>query len=60
MFYPIVKKQESLLNDIRSNPERSLYCIDWDDENPMEVYGEYIDLNYSKIEILYTPCDYLH
>ena len=35
MFYPIVMKSESLLKDIKSNPERGLYCINWDDEDPI-------------------------
>ena len=45
---------------MRSDPERGLFCIDWDDDDPIEIYGDEIDMNYSRLEILLTPCNYIH
>ena len=45
---------------MKEDPERGLYCIDWDDDEPLELIGEYNDDNYKQIEILFVPCNYLH
>ena len=45
---------------MRSDPERGLYCIDWNDEDPILIYGKEIDMNYSRLEIVFLPCNYLH
>ena len=45
---------------MRSDPERGLYCIDWNDEDPTLIYGKEIYMNYSRLEIIFLPCNYLH
>ena len=39
-FYTIKSDQESELNDIRANPDRGFFCLDWDDSDPLKIYGE--------------------
>ena len=38
-FYPIQEESAGLLKEIRSDPERGFYCLDWDEKDPIEIYG---------------------
>ena len=38
-FYQIEQTQESLLSEIRKDPDRGFYCIDWNDDDPYQIYG---------------------
>ena len=38
-FYPIEDASTTTLKDIRSDPNRGFYCLDWDESEPLEVYG---------------------
>ena len=59
-FYPVIKQSEKTLRDIRSDPERGMFCLDWDDEDPIEVIGSEIDNNYTRLEVVLVPCNYVH
>ena len=36
-FYPIKNIQTNLLKAIKEDPERGMYCIDWNDDEPFEI-----------------------
>ena len=38
-FYPIEGYQESILEDIKRDPERGFFCIDEDEDLELELYG---------------------
>ena len=38
-FYQIEKNQAKELDEIKRDPKRDFYCLDWEDENPFEIYG---------------------
>ena len=39
-FYPIRSGQESQLKDIQEDADRDFFCFDWDDENPLYIFGD--------------------
>ena len=60
-FYPVVKQSATQLNAIRSDPERGMLCIDWDDEDePIEIMGDEAEDNYIRFDAVLTPCNYVH
>ena len=44
---------------IRADPNRGMFCLDWDKEDLL-IYGNERKSEYQRIEILMTPCNYLH
>lgn len=39
-FYPVKRQSADLLKEIREDPERGLFCIDWNNEDePIEIAG---------------------
>ena len=38
-FSPIVKHQENFLQKVKNDSEYSLYCLDWDSNDPFVIYG---------------------
>ena len=49
-----------MLKALREDPERGMYCIDWVDDDPIEVFGYEFDDNYTAIDVILVPCNYLH
>ena len=49
-----------MLKSIRENPERGFYCIDWADDNPYQIVGSEFDDNYTHLDIVLVPCNYMH
>ena len=38
-----------------------MFCIDWNNaDEPIQIGGEYEDDNYSELDIILAPCDYIH
>ena len=37
-----------------------MFCLDWDDDDPIEVIGTEIDNDYTRLEVVLTPCNYVH
>ena len=37
-----------------------MYCMDWNDDDPFEITGALNDDDYTRIEIMIAPCNYLH
>ena len=45
---------------MRADPNRGMYCIDWYEEEPIVIGGEYEDDYYSELDIILAPCNYVH
>ena len=45
---------------MKADPERGMYCISYDEDEPIELIGEWFDDNYARMEILFSPCNYVH
>ena len=37
-----------------------MYCIEWSDDEPVEVYGYEHEEDYSRLDVALLPCNYLH
>ena len=37
-----------------------MFCLDWNDEDPFEILGTEQDDEYTRIELIFTPCNYIH
>ena len=59
-FYPVENSSSKLLNAVRSNPDRGFLCIDWTDDNPVEFVGESNDNDYTRLDVMIVPCNYIH
>ena len=57
-FSPIASKSAPALKEIRENPKRGLYCLDWSED--LYIFGEENNPEYQRIELLMVPCNYLH
>ena len=47
------------MDQIKADEERGFVCIDWTKED-FKIYGLETDENYSKLEAILVPCNYLH
>ena len=45
---------------MQEDPDRGMFCIDWNDENPIEILGREQDTDYTRIEFILVPCNYIH
>ena len=60
-FYPMKPEQERDLVLIREDPDRGFLCIDWDDEDPHLIFGDFTSTaNYQSLDFILTPCNYNH
>ena len=59
-FYPVKKKSAGLLKSIKQDPDRGMFCIDWNDDDPIELTGDFEEEDYTRFDIILTPCNYLH
>ena len=59
-FYPVDKSSRVLLNSIKDDPDRGFFCINFAENEPDMIFGEFQDDNYYRLEVLLTPCNYLH
>ena len=60
VFAPISRADETSFEIIKSNPKRGFYCLDWDDDEPFEIYGRESGSNYQRLEVILVPCNYVH
>ena len=37
-----------------------MFCVDWNDNDPYEVLGKEFDDDFTRIELIFVPCNYLH
>ncbi len=51
---------EDQLAVIKGDPERGMYCLDRNQLEGIEIYGDEKNQNYARLEILLLPCNYLH
>ena len=59
-FYPVKPTQAHKLKDIWEDPERGMFCIDWNDDDPIEITGHELDSDYTAFDVLLVPCNYIH
>ena len=39
-FYPIRSAQKATLESIQEDADRGFFCFDWNDEEPLEIFGD--------------------
>ena len=49
-----------LLKSIREDPNRGMFCVDWKDDDPIEIIGTNQKDDYTRFDALLAPCNYLH
>ena len=49
-FNPIQEASAGILEEIKADPDRGFYCLDWDESEPFEIYGNENDDNYQRLE----------
>ena len=61
-FAPPAPEAEDLLQTYMTNPNRNIYCLDWDQfGEELEVWGAtYDEMNYQRFEYVLVPCNYVH
>ena len=37
-----------------------MLCLDWDDDEPIELIGVENDNDYTRLEVVLVPCNYIH
>ena len=37
-----------------------MYCVDWKEDEPFELFGTYEEDDYQRFDAILTPCNYLH
>ena len=37
-----------------------MFCIDWNDDDPIEIGGRPQDEDYTRFEVIFLPCNYIH
>lgn len=58
MFPPPSKSFKDVMTLIKTDPERGMFCIDPTEE--LHIYGNEKSYNYQRLELIITPCNYLH
>ena len=49
-----------MLDSLIADPERGLFCINYDEEEQLEIMGDFQDDNELSVDILFLPCNYVH
>ena len=49
-----------MLKDIKDDPDRGMFCLEWKDDDPYEVQGYFMDDFYTRLEVNLVPCNYIH
>ena len=37
-----------------------MFCLDWNDNDPFELFGTLQEDDFVRLEIIVNPCNYLH
>ena len=56
-FYPINSLSAIRFREIKEDHKRGLFCIDWNAEESIEVYGNENSSNYQRLEVILMPCN---
>lgn len=59
-FYPIQDAYSKTLDEIKSDPERGFYCLDWSVEEQFLLFGTENDDEYQRFELVLLPCNSLY
>ena len=49
-----------MLLDLQTDPDRGMLCLDWDDGDPLEIIGADSNDDYTRLEVVLVPCNYIH
>ena len=53
--------RSSVKVEMKEDPDRGMFCLDWDDEGPIElINASSQDDGYARIDVTETPCNYVH
>ena len=58
LFPPASKDSFDAWTEIKDDPNRGMFCIDWDGERV--IYGNERNENNLRMDIVFVPCNYLH
>ena len=56
-FDPVESTSADLLTSVTTDPDRGLFCIDWDKAD-VNLHGNENKSNYEIIEIMVLPCNH--
>ena len=59
-FYPVQEASRGPMNTIRGDPERGFLCPEWNDDEPLNLIGDENDDDYTRLEVVLLPCNYVH
>ena len=59
-FHPVKSQSEQVLLELQTDPDRGMLCLDWNDEEPIEIIGADSNDDYTRLEVVLTPCNYIH
>lgn len=59
-FSPPNKSSFDSFSVIKKDPKRAMYCIDDADLDAISIYGNERNENYSRLEVILVPCNYVH
>ena len=56
-FLPVSDGSAYLLNELKTNPKRGLWCINME-EADISIFGNELDRNHTRFEIVVLPCNH--
>ena len=56
-FYPIQPRSVGLLDEIKRNPDRGFFCLNWNGEAPYKLWGGENNDDYQRFEVNFLPCN---
>ena len=48
------------MNRIKDSESNGFLCIDWDEHDPVLIFGGTSDAEYQRLEVILSPCSYIH
>ncbi len=45
---------------VKNDPDRGMYCLDQDQMEGLEIYGDEKNKEHARLELFLLPCNYLH
>ena len=58
LFPPASRDSLGAWTDIKDDPKRNMFCIDWDGDR--NIFGNYRNPDFRGIDIVFAPCNYWH
>ena len=58
LFPPASSDSIDIWSSVKDDPDRNMYCIDWDGDR--SIFGNERNVNFRALDIEFVPCNYLH